>query len=533
MSLRASQEARKKDFKKTICAEDARRKREEQGNSIRKNLREESLAKKRSIPPPSSAVPEPQTDSEKTTTPPSSLLGVTDIAGLAAICMGDDTSMWLESTTRLRKMLSVEKEPPIDKVIESGVVPRFVQFLLLDDQPQLQFESAWALTNIASGSSAQTRIVVESGAVMQFGRLLSTSNKDLLEQVVWGLGNIAGDGHECRDFLLNLNVLPSLLHTCFVPNAKVSLLRNATWILSNLCRGKPKPNFNLVKICLPTLVTLLKSDDVDVLTDAGWTVSYLTDGDNDQIQEVINAGIPQILARLLMHPNIKVQTPILRACGNIVTGNERQTQLMVDLDILPSLNRFLQSARKGIRKEAAWTVSNISAGNQAQIQAVIDNNIIPLLVLLMQGSEFDVRKEACWAISNATSGGSIKQIRRLVDDGAVKVLVDILDTSDSNIIMVALEGISNILKAGSQSIKLGGTNPYCIIVEEAEGIDKIERLQESATTKVYQKAVEILETYFNAEESENSSENVTPNIVNNGNAFSFGVPSRPSTGFAF
>lgn len=33
---------------------------------------------------------------------------------------------------------SVERSPPIEEVIQSGVVPRFVEFLVREDFPQLQ-----------------------------------------------------------------------------------------------------------------------------------------------------------------------------------------------------------------------------------------------------------------------------------------------------------------------------------------------------------------------------------------------------------
>lgn len=52
--------------------------------------------------------------------------------------MGSDPATQTESTTQFRRLLSIEKNPPIQQVIDAGVVPRFVEFLQRDDNPALQ-----------------------------------------------------------------------------------------------------------------------------------------------------------------------------------------------------------------------------------------------------------------------------------------------------------------------------------------------------------------------------------------------------------
>ena len=136
-----------------------------------------------------------------------------------------------------------------------------------------------------------------------------------------------------------------------------------------------------------------------------------------------------------------MQTPALRAVGNVVGGDDAQTQVMIDAGVLPNLHALLRSPRKAIRKEVCWVVSNVIAGNEAQIQAVFDAHLIPPLVRLLQSAstELSIKKEAVWAVRNATERGSAQQIAALVAYGCVQQLCALLASpaSDAALVTVA------------------------------------------------------------------------------------------------
>merc|ERR1712137_120759 len=356
----------------------------------------------------------------------------------------------------------------------------------------------------ASGTADQTRVVVEHGALPIFVSLLQSPNDDVREQSVWALGNIAGDSPNFRDLVLQSNALAPILAVLSVAD-KPSMVRNATWTLSNLCRGKPPPDFEWVSPALPTLANLIHTNDVEVVTDACWALSYLSDGPNERVAAVIQSGVCRRLVELLQHPSPLVQSPALRAVGNVVTGDEHQTQVIIQSGALPLLHKLLSHTKKTIRKESCWTISNITAGTKEQIQEIINNNLIPPVIGLLQGADFDTRKEAAWAISNAAAGGSDEQIAYLVQCGCIKPMVDLLDTFlDPKIVGVAMDALEQVLKMGKQRQQEQNLaeNPMAKLVEEAGGLQKIEQLQTDTSVDIYQKAVKILEGYFPIEDDD-------------------------------
>ncbi|XP_039256969.2 importin subunit alpha-6-like [Styela clava] len=475
--------------------DEVRRKREAEGIQLRKQKRDEQVFKRRNLTP-EDLIDDPtaQINSDSEEKRPT----LEELKGVLPNLLSKEHAEQLYITQEVRRMLSKEPNPPIDEVIQTGAVPIFVQMLHRNDSLALQFEAAWALTNIASGTNWQTGVVVEANAVQSFTSLLHSGHVEVQEQAVWALGNISGDGPQFRDYVLNCDVLPSLLKLALVPN-RPSMTKNIVWAISNLCRGKvPPPDFEKVKHCLPVLARLLFHSDADILTDACWALSYLSDGSNDKIQAVIDSGVCRRVVELLSHTELSVVSSALRTVGNIVTGDDVQTQIVLNCSILPALEKLLTSPKESIAKESCWTISNIVAGNRTQIQQVINANVFSTLIFVLSTADFKTRKEAAWAITNATSGGSSEQIRHLIKLGCISPLCDLLSIQEPKILLVALSGLDNILRLGTLDAQNheDNHNPYALMMEECRGVDKLEYLQTHSNQEIYKKAFEMLETFF-------------------------------------
>jgi importin subunit alpha-6/7 len=95
--------------------------------------------------------------------------------------------------------------------------------------------------------------------------------------------------------------------------------------------------------------------------------------------------------------------------------------------------------------------------------------------------------------------------RYLVSEGCIKPLCDLLVCPDPRIVTVCLEGLENILKVGQHDKTMGATgdtNVLAQMIDEAEGLEKIENLQSHDNNEIYEKAVKLLETYWMEEEDD-------------------------------
>lgn len=131
---------------------------------------------------------------------------------------------------------------------------------------------------------------------------------------------------------------------------------------------------------------------------------------------------------------------------------------------------------------------------------------------------WEVRKEAIWTVCNVARCGNNLQVQSIVDCGAIDAVCSVFDINDTNMLMAALDALDQILRVGQEMNK-----DYCRFVDECNGLEKLEKLQEHASDDIYRKAVEIIETFFGCEDG-TEDENLAPSV--HGGAFSFGISQK-------
>ena len=398
----------------------------------------------------------------------------------------------------LRKLLTIESNPPIQEIIDLNLVPELINLM---DNPlyEFKYEATYCLCNIASGTPDQAKTIIINGGIPKILNLLDCSIEEIKSQTIWLVSNLVSDSDKIRAALIENKIFDKVL-TILSSTNNENYINLSAWAVSNFFKVKPIPNYDISKKAFKTIaraVLIYNKEDEDFITDVCLFFSVVTHKYKEFNQEIIDTGL---LEKIMTFLDIKKKNIILtslRIIGNIAcTDNANHTQKLIDLGVLDKLKYTLFNENISIRRESAFILSNIAAGTQKQIEAVIEKDFFQILYKVFTNDNQKVKKEAIVAIANMTNVEDEKYMKKILEDNILMIILELLKNEDVFYVLVGLEILVNIFVF---SQKKGRKKEFQNECEKMGIADILEKLQMNENQIVYEKTLTILETYFETE----------------------------------
>jgi importin subunit alpha-6/7 len=363
----------------------------------------------------------------------------------------------LEGLRKIRKQVSIENDPPLLELIQTNVLPKLIE-MAYSRSKDFIFELCWVLCNIGSGCSKCSQYLLDIKALDFLYNVfdIDPNSFDLQDQIIWTVGNIAGESPAFRNIVIESSIFAKILqYANRFPLGDDNKSNNLVWAMSNLCRGKPPPSSQILKLLDQYFVGfVLKSKTVSMLVDSCWGLSYTTES-----MEAINHYPTELLRKLIEltnHESPLVATPAIRAIGNLISHTDSIWSRLKDLNLVGYLINLLGHQKTVIRREVIWTLSNMCADCRDAVDALKDSNVFRILLEKIDQEAQGIVREILWTVSNSANTGSDEFRRYLIDIKWHAKLADHFFTAESDRIrMVIVEGLSEICKNNIESLDDG------------------------------------------------------------------------------
>ncbi|KAG8924808.1 hypothetical protein FRC00_004691 [Tulasnella sp. 408] len=366
---------------------------------------------------------------------------------------------------------TIRKIEAVQAVIDAGLVPSLVSLLDSED-PCLQSEAAWILANITAGTTQQTNMVVEAGAIPKLIRLSASPSEDVSDNAVWVLANIVGDSPSPRDRVEDEGGIDAFVRLLdYTGTTPTKVQRRAVWAICNYLSPWPSNNLSVMKInhLIPCLARYIQQtpldeatseDDKESIEYAVRSLSRMIDR-RVQLSDVIETGVIPRLVQLLgdPHSSMVLRRDVLHGIGYLLEGDDDDADVVIDAGLLPALLTLVEGRNHELCQQALYHASNIAVGSQSQIHAFLDCGLLKpaVRILLDDFSPARCRHEAGWTVANLSTriSGDEKAEQAFMEGGGVAGLSAALLLPDHGAKELAVSGITILFDVqdseGSQS----------------------------------------------------------------------------------
>ncbi|KAG8983806.1 Importin alpha subunit (Karyopherin alpha subunit) (Serine-rich RNA polymerase I suppressor protein), partial [Tulasnella sp. 427] len=335
----------------------------------------------------------------------------------------NDSTISKLGLAKITKLIQTFPSRAVQPIIDTGLVPDIVTLLESDD-PELQALAASTATNLACGTTQQTQIIVEAGAIPSLTKLAAATNEEMSDIAVWALANILADSGATRDEVENNRGMEAISSILESADSSQKVKRTAVW--AAFCylspASIPKMTLSRAKYVLPSIAAYIRetSVDIDNMESIEYAVKALDRICNLNLphSELAETEVVSRLVELVAYPSSSndIKKYALRCLNHLVSGNDDDTQNVINAGVIPALLTVARSSTSELRYGACRIASNIAVGAPEQVQALVHSGFLEpaVTILLDVNADSKCRREACWVITNLTGWTNVTEVRQAV-----------------------------------------------------------------------------------------------------------------------
>ena len=282
--------------------------------------------------------------------------------------------------------------------VEAGAAPRLVRLLDLSDDEAVREQAAWALGTFAGSDAGSRDAVLAAGALPPLlRRLVAARSLSFIRCGAWVLAKLCARRPAPRLTEVR-GALPTLAALLRAPDATV--LANALDAVASIANGDADGGGGggniggggrlaavRTDVDLARVVELLSHEDAVVRSAALSVVSSFVDDGRNGAQIAVDAGALPHLRVLLRDKSPAAREKACLAISRIAAGPEPQVQALLDAGV-PQLLATADDLGAGLSRAACWTLASAATGGSCkQVAELVRQGAIRALVAAISAED--------------------------------------------------------------------------------------------------------------------------------------------------
>lgn len=319
----------------------------------------------------------------------------------------------------------------------------------------------------------------------------------IIEQLIWHLGNVLGS-RDITDIIIENKIFDKVYDLLNRQAINEKIVKISVWFIANVAKLKLFDNQIVLDKCVQILMLFIKTDDIELLSDCLWGLSYVSETENKELIEyMISERLSEYLFMLNLDGRDNLILPVIRVTGNLLSNESNYVDTLIKQGCIKYLDQFISHQNNQIRRESLWAISNIAGGTNSQLSALLQSNIIQKIFSLVKDPDSDVVNEVMWCIGNILNSSNIENCVKLVDMNVFEPILYILSNFlNPATLILCISALSKLLEHGKYSGYHHDYNPFVKIFSEKGGLEIIDKLQYHKNEKIYALVSNLLDNYF-------------------------------------